>query len=173
MTIPLAQAKFMLEPTITYSQGSFSVADRSGDFNGKTFGLRTGYLGQYFMAGLSIEKGQYFYDDTLTTNSYEQYDGGGIGTFIGFHFLDRFRILTSYMNSSLEPIDNNSTRFFGQYVSLSLGYRIYDGLMLNYTEFRNQYTQIEDDDTGETEGLTNNIRESGGSVSLSYILAFE
>ena len=77
------------------------------------------------------------------------------------------------MNSSLEPIDNNSTRFFGQYVSLSLGYRIHNGLMLNYTEFRNQYTQIEDDDTGKTEGLTKNIRESGGNLSLSYILAFE
>jgi hypothetical protein len=169
----IAQAKFMLEPAAHHYRGSFSVGDESGNFTGNVANIMAGYLGPYFMAGIQLEKGQYVYDDNLTSDGYEKFDGGGVGSYIGFHFMDRFRILTGYLNTSLEPVDKSQTRYFGQHVSISLGYRIVDGLMVNFTDFRNQFTQFENDDTGKTEGLDSNIKTSGNSLSLSYVLAFE
>lgn len=166
-------ARLMLEPSLNYYQGSFEVADRSGDFHGKVAGLKIGYMGQFFMAGINLEKGQYFYDDDISTNDYEQFDGGGVGTYLAFHFFDRFRLLTSYLNSSLEPVDNNDTRYFGQHFSASLGIRIIDGLMFNFEKFSNQFTQLEDDSTGKTEGLDDNIKTQGENFSLSYIIAID
>jgi hypothetical protein len=151
--------------------GSFDSSGESGNFKGNTFGLQLGYLGDYFMAGINIEKGQYVFDKRLTSDNYTEYAGGGVGTFLGFHFLDHWKIWTGYLNTSFEPINNGAIRYFGQHVSFGLGYRLYDGLMLNYEGFRNQFTQKEDDVTGKTQGLASNIKTEGYAISLSYIFA--
>ncbi len=160
----------MIEPSYHYVTGSYSVADRSGDFTGKVGGLNLGYMGEFFMAGLALEKGDYEYDSTITESGYTQFTGGGVGTYIAFHFYDRIRLWTGYLNSTLEPKDNDDFRYFGQHISVGLGLRVVDGFLINFTDFRNHFTQIEDDTTGKTTGLTNNIKTSGQSWSISYII---
>jgi len=168
-----AQAKLMLEPSTNIYSGSFSVSNRSGSLTGKTLNLNIGYLGPYFMAGISVEKGTFEYDSDVTTDKYTTFDGGGVGTFIGFHFFDRIKLWSTYLNSSLEPVKNNDTRYFGQHFSAGIGFRIIDGLILSYQNFSNQFTQFESDITGKTEGLDNNIKTSGNIINLSYLLAIE
>ncbi|MDH5414594.1 MAG: hypothetical protein OEW87_10690, partial [Flavobacteriaceae bacterium] len=95
-----------------------------------------------------------------------------IGTYIAFHFWDFFRIWTGYLNSTLEPKGNNNYRFFGQHISIGVGFRLYDGLMLNFQDARNQFTQLEDDITKKTSGLASNIKTEAQSIGLSYVLLF-
>lgn len=162
----------MVEPYYKFYSGSFQSGENSGDFNGRIFGTNVGYLGEYFMAGLTFERGQYTSDSDLTTNGYEKYDGGGIGTYLGFHFLDLYKLWTGYLNSALEPTANKDIRYFGQHVSFGFGWRIWEGLLINVEGFRNVYTQQEDDITGKTEGLETNMRTEGTSYFLSYFLVF-
>ena len=168
----LAHASFIVEPGYHYYEGRFKAGNEKGNLTGKVFGLNLGYLGEFAMAGITLEKGQYSYDNNITTNSYSHFDGGGVGTFIGFHFWDNIKLWTGYLNSTLEPTANNNIRYFGQHASFGIGYRVYDGLMLNIQGFRNQFTQIEDDVTGKTSGLDTNIKTEGHSYYLSYILIF-
>jgi hypothetical protein len=170
-TLP-GHASFLIEPSYHYQVSDFSRGDESGDLEGKVLGINLGYLGRNFMAGVHIEKGEFESDNNLTDSGYKKYNGGGVGTFLGFHFFDRLKIWSEYMNSSLEPISNNDIRYFGQHVAFGLGYRIINGLLLNYKSFRNQFTQIEDDSTGKTSGLSTNIKTQGSSVFLSYMLVF-
>lgn len=165
-------AKFLVEPGFNAYSGQFKVAEEAGDFQGNTFGLNLGYLGANFMIGLSFETGKYSYDKNVTDNNTSKFDGGGVGGFVGFYFWDRIKVWTGYLNSTLEPVNNNNERYFGQHVSYGLGYRLLDGLMLNIYEFKNQFTQLESDITGKTGGLENVIKTRGAQVSLSYILLF-
>lgn len=165
-------ARFMVEPFYKSYQGEFSRGTEDGNLSGQVYGLNLGYLGEYFMAGMSFENGQYKSDNTLTENNYEKYTGGGIGSYLGFHFLDRYKLWTGYLNSTLEPTENTDYRLFGQHVSFGLGVRVYEGLMFNIEGFRNQYTQQENDLTGKTTGLGTNIKSEGTSYFLSYFLIF-
>jgi len=170
--IPTVHARFMVEPFYKVYEGKYQTGADSGKFSGKIYGANVGYLGDYFMAGLSFENGQYTSDNTLTNQGFEKYNGGGIGSYMGFHFLDRWKIWTGYLNSALEPTANRDFRYFGQHVSFGLGYRVWEGLILNVEGFRNQYTQQEDDTTGLTTGLDSNIKTEGTSYFLSYFLVF-
>ncbi|MBT4792034.1 MAG: hypothetical protein HON90_10720 [Halobacteriovoraceae bacterium] len=166
------QARFLVEPGYHLYQGSFEAGSESGELTGEVFGLNLAYLAEFFMVGLSLEKGQYTYDKNITANNYAHFSGGGVGTFIGFHFMDNIKIWTGYLNSTLEPTANKSIRYFGQHASFGLGYRVYEGLMFNVQGFRNQFTQMEDDNTGKTSGLDTNIKTQGHSYYFSYILIF-
>lgn len=170
--INTAYASFLVEPQYHAYTGTFSAGQEKGDLSGKVMAINLGYLGNHFMIGFSIEKGQYTYDSNLTSDKYTHFNGGGVGSFIGFYFLDHFKIWTGYLNSTLEPTSNNDTRYFGQHVSLGIGYRVYEGLMLNLQGFKNQFTQMESDITGKTTGLDTNIKTDGHSLALSYILVF-
>ena len=172
ISIKAASAAFMVEPSINYYSADFEVSDRSGSFTGKVAGLNLGYMNENFMVGITLEKGSYEFDSDLTTEGYENFDGGGIGTFISFIFWDRIRVWTGYLNSTLEPTDNSDFRYFGQHFSYGIGSRIVDGLLFNYKMFSNQFTQEENDTTGKTTGLDSNIKTNGSSFSLSYILVF-
>jgi hypothetical protein len=165
-------ARFLVEPGYTHYSGRFDGDNGRGNLKGNVFGLNTGYLGENFMVGLTIEKGQYEFDSELTSAGHKKFDGGGLGSFIGFHLYDRVKIWTGYLNSSIEPTSNNNIRYFGQQVSFGLGYRLHEGLMLNLQSFSNQFTQIESDITGKTTGLARNIKTSGHSLSASYFLIF-
>ena len=160
----------MVEPYYKLYDGNFQSGAQEGSFSGRIYGANLGYLGDYFMAGLTLENGEYISDNTLTTEGFEKYKGGGIGTYIGFHFLDSWKVWTGYLNSALEPTSNKQIRYFGQHVSFGAGYRIWQGLILNIEGFRNQYTQQEDDTTGLTSGLETNMKTEGTSYFLSYFL---
>ncbi len=162
----------MVEPSFNYYNGNFKVNGSQGSFTGEVTGLNLGYMGNIFMAGLALERGNYVYDSDVTTDGYQYFLGGGVGTYIAFHFFDRIRLWTGYLNSVLEPKSNTNVRYFGQHVSIGLGLRVYDGFMLNIQDFRNQYTQQEDDVTGKTTGLPSNIKTQGLVYGLSYIFAF-
>jgi hypothetical protein len=150
--------------------GSFnSPSDKDGTFKGQTASINIGYLGDSFMAGICLEKGAYTFSDDFSTNTYTQYLGGGAGSFLGFHFFDRWKIWTGYLNTLFEPTKKRSIRYFGQQVSFGIGYRLIDGLMFNIEGFKNQFTQSEDDSTGKTQSLQSNIKTQGMGVSLSYI----
>lgn len=170
--ISSAWTKFIIEPSYNYYHGRFDSENGRGNLTGHVYGVNFGYLGEYFMAGVSIETGKYQYDNHVTVEKYRKFDGGGAGTFVGFHIFDRIKLWTGYLNSTLEPIDNNDIRYFGQHFSYGIGYRIYDGIMLNLYEFKNQFTQIEDDNTGKTNGLNPSIKTQGSNLSISYILVF-
>lgn len=170
--IQFGYAAFLVEPGFIHYQGKYERGDNKGDLTADVTSLNLGYLGEYFMIGLGLERGHYVLNRDATPSDGSFFEGGGVGTFIGFYFLDKFRIITNYLNSNLEPINNNNQRYFGQHIAIGLGYRLYDGLMLNYHSFNNYYTQLEDDDTGKTTGLDTNIRTKGQALSLSYILIF-
>lgn len=168
-----AHARFMVEPHIDNISGKFSiVSGADGKMSGTSTGLRVGYLGQYFMVGMNFEKGHYEYDPEVTSYGHKYFNGGGIGTYLGFHFLDHFRIWTGYLNSALESTSQDDFRYFGQQVSMGVGYRITGGWMLNYLYFNNYFTQYEDDLTGKTGSLVSDIRVVGSSLSLSFISVF-
>lgn len=171
--LPLnSYSRFLVEPAFKQYAGRFNGNDGRGDLTGQVLALDTGYLGENFMIGLSFEKGQFTYDENLTSSGYTKFNGGGVGSFIGFHLFDRFKVWTGYLNSSLEPTSNNETRYFGQQVSFGLGLRISDGFMANIQSYSNHFTQLEDDTTGKTSGLDKNIITKGEILSLSYILIF-
>lgn len=165
-------AKFLVEPSYRAYSGSFDSKEDKGSFTAQTFALNLGYTGEYFLAGLWLEKGNFSFDDGLTSDNYNNYSGGGVGTFLGFHFFDRWKVWSAYQNSSIEPQDNNDLRYFGQFVSFGVGYRIYGGFIFNVEGFRNQYTQQENDTTGKTSGLDRNIKTQGTSYSISYLMSF-
>lgn len=165
-------AKFMIEPRVQSINGQFDVGSIDGKFTGQSMGLNLGYIGDNIMAGISLEKGDYKYDSNLSADSYKDYKGGGVGSYLAFHFWNRYRVITSYLNSTLEPEDNDSLRYFGQYASLGIGYRVWSGLLLNYEFFKNQFTQLEDDSSGKTTGLDSNIKTQGSHLYLSYVLVF-
>lgn len=167
-----ASASFIVEPSYNIYSGKFKSGDERGKLTGHVYGLNLGYLGEVFMAGITLETGKYSYDKNVTTESTSKFDGGGVGTFLGFHLWDRLKLWTGYLNSTLEPTSNKDIRYFGQHISYGLGIRLFDGLMLNLYEFKNQFTQIEDDTTGKTGGLDPKIKTYGTNLSLSYILIF-
>ena len=168
----IAQARFMVEPGYATYQGRFKGEDGLGSLTGHVGQLNLGYLGEAFMMGIALEQGQFSYDSNVFTQGYKHFDGGGVGTFLGFHFFDRIKLWTTYLNSTLEPTKNKDIRYFGQFISFGLGLRLHDGLLLNLTSFSNHFTQEENDDTGKTNGLATNIKTQGQSLGLSYILAF-
>jgi hypothetical protein len=176
LAILLSQSSFaalLLEPRLILDQGSLEVASESTSYTSQGTGIDIGYMGDYFLAGITIERNTARFEDPFLGNSFNNYSQGGIGTFMGFHFYDRFRLQTTYINTSLEPSSNRSIRYFGQYFAFSLGLRIYDGLMLNVNSYNNVYTQLEDDNTGLTTGLTNNIKTRGNALYFSYIFAIQ
>lgn len=164
-----AQAALLLEFKAQQDSGdlSFSGTERSFISNGQ--GLKVGYMGHNILAGIIVDQNRTQFNESLPGQSGKIFSGGGIGTFLGFHFWDRLRIETTYLNSALEPNSNDNFRYFGQYFSYGLGFRLWKGLMLNMSQFNNQYTQSENDETGLTQGLNTNIKTSGRSLSFSYI----
>ena len=125
------------------------------------------------LVGLDKISSKTYFNEGFSSQTGKIYSGGGIGTFLGFHFWDRLRVETTYLNSALEANSNDEFRYFGQYFSYGLGLRLWKGFMLNYSKFNNQYTQSENDETGLTLGLSNNIKTEGESISLSYILVIK
>lgn len=134
--------------------------------------MNVGYIGDYFLAGLNFELGNFTYSDNITDDGYTHFKGGGVGTYLGFHFYDRIKIWTGYLNSSIEPKSNDDFRYYGQQVSFGIGYRVWDFVLLNYEVFRNYFTQYEDDTTGKTQGLEQNIKTEMQAISLSMFLIF-
>jgi hypothetical protein len=124
------------------------------------------------MVGLNFEKGHYTYESNLTDNGYTHFSGGGVGTFIGFHFLERFRIWSGYLNSALEANSNKSQRFFGQQVEVGMGYRFWQNFLINYSYFNNYFTQEESDITGKTGSIDDVIRVVGTNITLSAVFIF-
>lgn len=165
-------ASFLVEPHFNSISGSFTRGDKDGKLNGETAGLRLGYSDNFFMIGLNFENGHFSYDNNLTSNGYSHFQGGGIGTFLGFHFLERLRLWTGYLNTTLEAKGNTSQRFFGQQVEFGLGYRFWGPMLINYKYFNNYFTQEEDDITGKTGSIDDVIRVVGSSVSISAIFIF-
>jgi len=172
LIIPHSHARFMVEPFYKIYSGEFETGNDTGKISASMYGANIGYIGKYFMAGFSVENGSLSSDSTLTSSGSKEFQGGGIGTYMGFHFLDKWKIWTGYLNSALEPNNNNDIRYFGQHVSFGLGYRVWEGLIINIEGFRNQYTQQEDDITGKTQGLDTKIKTNGASYFLSYFLVF-
>ena len=164
-------AALLLEPRLQVYQGSLKVGSEQSDFLGQGQGLDLGYMGEHFLFGITLEKNHYRFQESFLDRNTKSYHAGGIGTFIGYHFLDRLRIQTTYINTSLEPTTQKNFRYFGQYFAYGLGLRLSKGLMFNLIQFNNTYTQKEEDETGQTNGLVSNIRSHGQSAYLSYIFA--
>lgn len=171
-TTQTAQARFLVEPHFNRYTGTFTRGSESGDFKGEALGLNAAYIGEHFIMGLNFEKGAFIFDNNFHSNGHSIWESGGVGTFLGFYFFDKVKIWTGYMNSSAEPRNLKTYRLFGQHASFGVGYRVFDGLMANFEMFTNYYTQSEDDTTGKTSGLSENIKTQGSSFSLSYILIF-
>jgi hypothetical protein len=169
---PSAFAKFLLEPQWRVYSGDYKGGGTNGSLRGESSNLHVGYIGESFMAGLSFERGWLNFEEDITGTGASTFKYGGVGTFLGFHFLNRFKIYTGYTNTSLEPRNNDSFRYFGQQVNFGLGYRFWDILILNYEYMNNFYTQIEDDETGKTSSLDSNIRSDKHSYGISMILIF-
>lgn len=169
LSIQSSYAKFLMEPQYYHYSSSFESDTNSGSLVGDTLGINIGYLGKYFMAGFKAEKGEYTFGKAPMSDGFTSYSGGGLGTFIGFHFLDRWKVVTGYLNTSFEPKSNDDIRYFGQQASLLIGYRVFSGFFINVMAFRNQFTQLEDDTTGKTQSLESNIKTQGNSLSLSYM----
>jgi hypothetical protein len=140
--------------------------------SGTSTSLKLGYIGKYFMAGLLLDYGSLTFDDGVDAQNNKYYKGGGVGSYLGFHFGSSFKIWTSYLNSSLEAVSDDSRRLFGQRVDFGLGYRIWEKVFLNYAYTTNVYTQLEDDETGKTTGLNSNTTVKYGAVSLSALFIF-
>lgn len=165
-------ARFLVEPQYRIYTGDYKGNGSKGDLKGEGAILNLGYIGDYFMAGISAEKGYLSFDGDITGNGASNFTYGGFGTFLGFHFFNRFKLYTGYMNTSIEPSNDGSYRYFGQQINFGLGYRIWDFVILNYEYMTNVYTQIEDDNTGKTSGLSSNIRSNKQSLGLSFIFIF-
>jgi hypothetical protein len=170
--IQQAHARFMVEPQYTNFQGTFKVNGISDSYTGDGTALNLGYIGPYFLAGLELQFGTTIFNQAPTTDGGKIYKSGGVGTYLGFHFFNRWKVWTGYTNSNIEPKSNNDVRYFGQQVNLGIGYRIYEGLMLNYIHQTNYFTQREDDITGKTGSLDNIIKTQGYSFNFSVIFIF-
>lgn len=170
--ISLAHARFLFEPQWRVYSGDYKGGGTNGSLRGETSNLHVGYIGESFMAGLSFERGWLNIEDDITDTDANTFKYGGVGTFMGFHFLNRIKIYTGYTNTSLEPRNNDDFRYFGQQVNFGLGYRFWDIFILNYEYMNNFYTQIEDDTTGKTSSLNSNIRSDKHSYGISMILIF-
>ena len=168
----IAHASFLVEPHLSSITAKFTRGDKEGDVSGEVSGLRLGYSDTNFMIGLNFEKGHYTYDSNLTDNAYSHFSGGGVGTFIGFHFFERVRIWSGYLNSALESNTNSSQRFFGQQVEIGVGYRVWQNILINYSYFNNYFTQEESDITGKTGSIDEVIRVVGSNISVSAIFIF-
>lgn len=168
----LAHARFLFEPQWRVYSGDYKGGGTNGSLRGETSNLHLGYIGESFMAGLSFERGWLNIEDDITGTGANTFKYGGVGTFMGFHFLNRIKIYTGYTNTSLEPRNNGDFRYFGQQVNFGLGYRFWDIFILNYEYMNNFYTQIEDDTTGKTSSLDSNIRSDKHSYGISMILIF-
>ncbi len=167
-----AHARFNVEPTYKRYWGTFERGDLKGSLTGESLSLNAGYLGDYFMAGVTAEMGNFHYSDTIIDQNYTVFAGGGIGTYLGFHFFDRVKLWTGYLNSTLEPKSNEDLQYFGQQISFGLGIRVWKYILLNYEVYQNYFTQIEDETTGKTEGLDTNIKEQKQSIGISAFLTF-
>ncbi|MCO4755385.1 MAG: hypothetical protein KC478_12960 [Bacteriovoracaceae bacterium] len=165
-------ARFNVEPNYKKYWGSFTRGDQKGNISGESTGLNVGYIGNYFLAGLSFELGNFKYSKSITDDNYTLFKGGGVGTYMGFHFFDRVKLWTGYLNSSIEPKGNDDFQYFGQQVSFGLGIRIWKYILLNYEVYNNYFTQVESDVTGKTEGLDTNIRTKKESIGLSAFFIF-
>lgn len=83
---PLAHSKFLVEPYYKFYNGDYETGGENGEYN----------------AG-----------STISDSGSNRFKGGGIGSFSGFHFLDRWKIWTGNLNSALEPTKNRDLRYFG------------------------------------------------------------
>lgn len=173
LTSNFANAAFLVEPKYQIHNGQLKVAQTKTSYNAEGGALNLGYMGDYFLAGVSLEKSRFVFVDPFATQTGKIYDGGGVGTFIGFHLWDRIKIETTYLNSTLEPNSNSDVRYFGQYFAFGISLRLWRGLMLNMQHYENQFTQFEDDTTGKTQGLDSHIKTSGNIVGLSYFIAIK
>lgn len=169
-----AHAKFMVEPHWEYLQGKVSTADldTKKNFSGEMQGINLGFLGDYFMAGLVLQFGRLSFDEDPEGAGNKYYKAGGVGTFLGFHFLDHWKLWTEYQNTNIEPKGDADHRFFGQQAGFGLGYRIVNGVLIYYKYYNNYFTQIEMDDSGKTSSLSSNIRTTGTALGLSFIFVF-
>ena len=167
-----AQALFLVEPMAKSITATIETNGRLGNMRVQLGGVKLGYLNEYFIAGIEIQKGLARMEKSPFALDYKEYNAGGIGTFLGFHFYDRYKIWTGYLNTNYEPVKYNSIRYFGQQISFGIGIRIYSGFLLSYEVFNNYFTQKENDNTGITETIGKTIRARGSSANLSYMMVF-
>jgi hypothetical protein len=163
---PNAYCDLHLEPSYSLLNGQFDDAQDKGNFTANVYGLKVGYIGQNIYIGMNFEVGDYDFDNDFSTFNTSSYKGGGVGSYIGF-YTGWFRIWTSYLNSSLEPQSNRDNRYFGQQFNYGIGFKIGGSFFINYEVFANSYTQIENDQTGRTDALSQHIRTEGYSLSLA------
>jgi hypothetical protein len=162
----LAYADLHIEPHYSWQSGTFDDATNKGSFSADVYGIKIGYIENHFYAGLSFDIGEYSFDRNFSTYNTELYKGGGIGTYLGFYW-GSIKVWTNYINSTLEPQNMKSQRFFGEQLNFGFGFKLSGSFYLNYEIFSNQFTQLENDVTGKTNGLANNIKTNGESLSLS------
>ena len=167
-----AFARFMIEPQYRVYSGDYKGNGRSGDLHGEGNAIHIGYIGEFFMAGVSAEKGWMHIDGNIMGNGSENFVYGGLGTYMGFHFMNRLKIYTGYVNTTLEPTNVSTYRFFGQQVNFGIGWRIVDFIILHYEYMNNFHTQEENDITGKTDGLSSNIRSNKQAYGISFIFVF-
>lgn len=169
----MAHAKFMVEPHWDKLQGTISnYQAEKVEFTGDMNGLNLGYLGRNIMAGMILQLGRMSFKKDPTGDGEKYFKAGGIGTYLGFHFRGVIKLWSEYQNTNLEPTHADDRRYFGQQVAFGLGYRIYDGILINYKYFNNYYTQKEEDETGKTSSLERNMRTYGQSFGLSFVLVW-
>ena len=167
-----ANARFMIEPQFRVYSGDYKGNDRKGDLHGEGNAIHLGYIGDFFMAGISAEKGWLHMDGNIMGNNAQNFVYGGLGTYMGFHFMNRLKIYTGYVNTTLEPTNISTYRFFGPQINFGLGWRIFDFIILNYEYMNNVYTQEENDETGKTDGLPSNIRSTKQAYGISFLFVF-
>lgn len=162
----------MVEPQAKHIRGEYKGSGVSSKMSGTSTSLKLGYIGKYFMAGLLLDFGALKFDEGVDTIDKRYFKGGGVGSYLGFHFADRYKLWTSYQNSSLEAVSDDSQRLFGQQIEFGIGYRFWNKLFINYLYSTNVYTQREDDDTGKTRGLDSNTTVTSGALGVSALFIF-
>ena len=162
---------FMVEPHYNIFRGKIDDNKNENFFEGHTFGARIGYIGENLLMGVNVVSGNFNFQNEFYETKEDQFKGGGIGSFLGFH-TQHIKIWVGYLNSTLEARQNAQGRYFGQYVSYGIGVNLFSNLYLNNEYFQNYYTSYEDDETGKTEGLDKNIKTIGNYFSLSILSYF-
>ena len=168
----ISEAKFLTEIMLKHYDSKIKDENGTNRFSGDAQALNLGYLNEWFTMGVALEMGNFKFKVPAFPVASQYFTGGGIGTFLGFHFFNRIKIQSTYLNKQYKSKNNEDFSYFGQSVAATLGIRIVSGLMFNIEYFNNYFTQVENHATGATESLDPIVRTYGTNFGLSYIFIF-
>ncbi|MDA8792622.1 hypothetical protein N9N67_05215 [Bacteriovoracaceae bacterium] len=172
LMIPQASFAFlMVEPHFNRVSGQLPDSEEKNSFSGYKNGIRVGYVGENFMAGMNATLGNLTFSENFDELAIDRYRYGGLGTYLGFR-TERLKIWVGYLNSSLEPTDAAEGRYYGQAVSYGIGANLFMHVYLNAEYFSDYFTQYENDNTGETNSVEETIKIDGQFLSLSFLFEF-